>query len=46
MSLDAIIMMAVTLVLIWGGFITTIVIAMRQESRILKEGAVDTDGDS
>jgi Na+/H+-dicarboxylate symporter len=46
MSLDAILMMAVTMVLIWGGFIAALVIAMRQERRARKEGAVDSDGDS
>lgn len=44
MGFDAVIMMSVILLLVWGGFITTLIIATRQERGA--EGEESTDGNS
>ena len=47
MSLEAILMMVFIMILIWGGFLATLVAAMRQESRAAtEEGELDGDGDA
>ncbi len=43
MGLDAILMMAGILLVVWGGFVYTLVIAIRQERRARKEKEVGRD---